>query len=543
MPVVPITHQEVQQQSFDVPVPHFAMPVKEAYTGVADANVEGAAKINQLVQGLGDKVVQNNMWQEQARMYDDREKLANNITDLMTNSGAQDITDANGVTRKVPIGYLNQSGFDTQENGGSKGMQEKMMQMRDELVDKYQMPQLKRQAARMFDNIVATGYRQAAMHEAQQVKDATAKTFLTSSMNEVHNATMQSTPDDLMNSMEHIHESYMKYGAYKGMSPDEITAGISPLYAKAAQNSALNILQSPNGTLEAAQAQLETVRPLIQPDDFNKINETLESKNKVMLAAVDRNDKIQKINNQFGMISDLATPGATPPTPLDVENMVKSGKVNLSFATDYNAAMKAFDEQRAAPKVDKKGKLIPNGGEVPYSLGVKDDEENNAFASTMKSIMASSDKEGLTSVLQQAMKEAGSGKFSEDKMKITMFYALQRSNMLDDGMGIARTVNPELSKLDGGVQSLMDFQQKAGGMDHQLYSDFFDALGKNASPKDAAESAKTNAVLRADPSVSTWNNTPISIKKSALTSAVMFKPGVKVYPHARLREGGNAPSP
>ena len=232
----------------------------------------------------------------------------------------------------------------------------------------------------------------------------------------------------------------------------------------------------------------------------------------------------------------MPPPGAQPPTTLDVENMVKSGKAYLSFATDYNAAMKAFEIERAKPVTDDKGKMIPESNRIPISLAVNRDQENQAFASTMKSIMASSSKEEVTNVLQQAMKLAGSGKFSEDKMKLTMFYALQRGNMLDDGMGIARTVNPELSKLDGGVQSLMDFQTKAGGMDKQLYSDFFDALNNKASPKDASDLAKTNAVLRADPAVSTWDNTPTSIKKSPLTSAVTFKTGAKIYPHARLKE-------
>ena len=539
MPVVPRANYDVGQDRFDVPVPKFATPVKAAYTGVADANVEAAAGLSKVVTNLADKIEQENIWREQAQIYDDREKLANHATDLMTSSETKKITDSEGNEFEVQAGILNRQGKLAQ--GSSDEFQQNISPMRDEMLAKYRHPKVQREAARMFDSIVSQGYRQASMHESAQIKEATASSFLSSSINEVKTATQAGNPDDLMGSMEHIHDSYMKYGAFKGLSPEEIQRGVSPMYAKAAENSAMNVLRS-TGDLNAAMLQLDTVKTLI-PDDYEKIAEGLTRHDDYMSREVDRQGRLNKINSQFGMIADFATPGAQPPTKLDVENMVKSGKVDVEFASDYNSAIKAFDEQRAAPKVDKKGKLIPDSGEVPLSLGIKDSEENIAFASTMKNIMASSSKEEVTTVLQQAMKLAGQNKFSEDKMKLTMFYALQRGNMLNDGMDVARTVSPELSKLDGGVQSLMDFQMKAGGIDSQLYSDFFDALSKNSSPKDAAELAKTNAVLRIDPSVANWDNIPTSIKRSPMTSAVTFKPGTKVYPHARLRESGNAPSP
>lgn len=528
MPTVPKYNQEVSQDRFDVPVPHFATPVKEAYTGVADANVEATAKLSQVAIGIADKIEQENIWKEQAQMYDDREKLANHATDLMTSSEMKKITDDDGNEYEVQSGILNRQGKAAQGSGAE--FQQNISPMRDEMLAKYKHPKVQREAARMFDSIVSQGYRQASMHESSQIREATANSFLSSSLNEVKTATQAGNPDDLMGSMEHIHDSYMKYGAFKGMSPEEIQKGVSPMYAKAAENSAMNILRS-TGSLDAAMLQLDTVKNLI-PDDYEKIAEGLTRHDDYMTREVERQDKTQKLQSQFGMIADFAIPGNTPPTELDINNMVRSGKADVEFAADFSSAMKAFQEQKTSPK---------NTDELPYSLGVKDDEQTVAFASSMKSIMESSSNEDVMKVLQGSMKLAGQNKFSEDKMKITMFYALSRGALLDSSSQDIKRVNPDLTKLDGSVQSLMDFQEKSGGMDHQIYADFFEALSKNASPKDAAEQAQKDAVIRINPKMANYDEIPtgfVGRDQSLFLGKPAKGPGEMIY-----KDGQFIPNP
>ena len=162
MPVVPMVDQNVQQQAYDVPTPRFAQPVEKAYTGMADANVEAAGKVNQIVQGAADKELQLNLWNEQAKVYDAREKLSNDVTDLMTNSEMQTITDADGKQHEIPIGISSRIGYAAQGSGAE--FKAKFEAKRNEYLDQFKIPQVRKQAERMFDSLGASGYRMAANH-------------------------------------------------------------------------------------------------------------------------------------------------------------------------------------------------------------------------------------------------------------------------------------------------------------------------------------------------------------------------------------------
>ena len=470
--------------------------------------------------------MQNNLWQEQARVYDSRERLANDVTDLLTNSNTQKITDANGQEHEISTGYLNRNGYATQLDGGSKAVQAKMLAMRDSYLEQFKMPQMRAQAARLFDGVVKTGYQQAAAHEADQVRKATGDTFLASAVNESKNATIANTPETLQQSMAHITESYTRYGAYKGMDPESIQKGVEPLYAKAAQNSALNVLRA-TGDIDAAHAQLDSVRDLI-PNDYEKVNQTIDAQHTIIQRNVERADLIKKVDNEFSIISDLATPGAIPPTVLDIDHMSATGGIRNDFAIAYNGAVKAFEKEK-----DKSVKES-----IPMSLGVKDSEELDAFGKYIQGVMESEDKDGISKVLTEAMKDSAKGKFSEDKLKITMFYALQRGNMLESAGKMA--ANPELNKLDGGMKSLMDWQAKSGIQDPQLMKDYVDAWTQSKDAKGAAQVAQQQAVLRADPTVATFDTIPTTIKRSPMTSAVTFPKGTKWTPKAWLKEGTDA---
>ena len=442
----------------------------------------------------------------------------------MTNTGTQKITDANGQDHDIPVGLLNRQGFAAQ--GSAEEYKSKAMEMRDGYLSQFKMPQMRAQAARLFDGVVKTGYTQAATHEAEQIRKATGDTFLASAVNESRNATIASTPDSLMQSMAHINESYTRYGAYKGMDPDKIQEGLEPLYAKAAQNSALNVLRS-TGDIDAAHAQLDSVKDLI-PNDYEKVAQTLDAQNTIIKRNVERADLIKKVDNEFGILNDLATPGATPPTVLDIDHMSATGGIRNDFAIAYNGAVKAFEKEKDKP--------VKEG--VPMSLGVKDSDEMDAFGKYMKGVMESEDKNGITNVLKDAMNDAAKGKLSEDKLKITMFYALQRGTLLESAGKLVQS--PELSKLDGGIKSLMDWSVKAGIKDPQLFKDYTDAVKALGDPKAATVQAQQQAVMRADPTVATWDTVPTTIKRSPMTSAVTFPAGTKWTPKAILREGGNA---
>lgn len=512
MPSVPLVDQNVEQQGFLVPTPKFATPVKEAYTGIADANAEGSAKLSAMAQGVADKVVQNNLWQEQAKIYDSREKLATDITGIMSSSEMQTIKDADGKEYQVPSGILNRMG--TNAKGSADDYMARVAPLKEQYVSQFKMPQLRAQASRQFDSLVASGYRQAAQHEATQVREGVSKTFFDSSMNEVKLATQKATPDDLMDSMEHIHDSYLKYGAFKGMSPEEIVAGVTPMYAKAAENSAMNVLRT-TGSIDTAMSQLDAVKTLI-PNDYEKISESLTRHNDIMTREVKHQANVTKVQNQFGMISDFATPGATPPTQLDVENMVKSGKVDTTFASDYMSAIKAFDKQ----------KDITGSDRLPYSLGLKDNSvEMQNFGKTMQSIMSSADGKEMQTVLQGAMKDAAKGNFSQDKLKITMFYALQRGKMLDAIMRDDKPVDPALSKMDGGVKSLMDWQSKSGIQDPTLLSSYLDAVNKGTDPSEAYQKTTQDAGIKHNPAIVSIPKTGKTMIDKFGNRAVMFPDG------------------
>ena len=516
MPMVPVTNRQVLPEAFDVPSPRMPTPVKEAYTGVADANVENAAKLNQMAGNIADKVVQNNLWQEQARIYDSREKLANDITGIMSSSELQTIKDKEGKEYQVPSGILNRQGFAAQ--GSASEYMSKVAPLREQYLSQFKMPQLKAQAARQFDSLVSQGYRQVQQHESTQVRDGVAKTFIDSSLNEVKNATTKGTPDDLMDSMEHIHESYMKYGAFKGLSPEEIQTGVTPMYAKAAENSAMNVLRS-SGNLDLAMNQLDAVKTLI-PNDYQKISEQLTRHNDIMVRQVEHQDLVKKVDTEFGIISDFAMPGATPPTVLEIEHMAASGAVRNEFAADYSEAMKAFEKE--------KGK--PLGKNLPASLNLKDQSEQMAsFGSYMKNIMESQDKDGVITVLRGAMKSAAQRKLSEDKLKITMFYALQRGNMLESAGKTMEGISKDLSNLDSSVKALNDFHVKSGGMDQQLYGDFFNALNNGANPKESLESAKRSAAIRNNPDIV---STPVTGK----TMIDKYGNRAMVFPDGHIEE-------
>jgi len=490
----------VEQEAYEVPVPHFSTPVKEAYTGVADANVEAATQLNKLVGNVSEKVQQNYIWQEQARMYDARERLANNVADLLTNSNTEKITDTQGNSYEVPSGYLNKSEFSAQ--GISKDYMTKASALRDEYVDSFKNPQLKAQAARLMDTVVDAGYRQVSAHESSQVKAGVYKSFMNSAMNEVHNATLAATPEDLAQSLSHIRDSYTRYGAFQGMSPDEIQAKATPLYAKAVQNAAFNTLVKTND-IDAANSLVYSAKDAIAPDDVNKITEYLSKQHEGIQREIEHQDNVTKINNEFGMIKDFCEPGAQPPSELDVSHMVASGSVHNDFAASYTAALNAFQKEKNEAKPSD---------ELPYSLALhNNDEQMEAFGKHIKSVMMTEDKQGISNVLQDAMKEAAKNKISQDKLKIIMFYGLQRGNVLDavmKGYEDVKPSDPALLKLDGGMSSLLDWAVKTGIHDPQMYSDYMDAVKKNIEPKDAADAAKKIAVLRVAPSTVMLGNTP-----------------------------------
>ena len=549
MPYVPLADQNVQRQAYDVPVPKYATPIKEAYTGVADANVQAASDINKIATGFAEKQHQDKLWQEQADVYNSRESLSNDITDILTNSEVRKEVDAYGKEHLISEGLLNRSG---DKAAGSTAEYERMAsEKRNAYLDKYKNPQMKAQAARLFDSVVSSGYKQVASHEANESKKYIANSFLNDSINTTKNATQARTPEELGQSLEHITDTYTKYGAYSGHDPETITKGLEPMYSKAIQNSAMDTLRD-TGSIERANMQIDAHKDLI-PNDYNKIKEELVKQNDKAIAEVKKQDVMKKVSNEFNIISDIADPSAPKPTVLDVEHMSMTGAISNDFAALYAPAQKAFEERKkevqdfynlTPDEIRKTQATNPMDAEPPASLDLKNKESVKGFSAHMKGVMMSADKDGVTNVLKDAMRDAGSGKLSEDEWKVTVYYSMLRGNYLDlvqdEGQ---KKSNPELMKLDGGMQEVMNFIDKSSIKGTQPYLDFMDAIKKSATPAEASDIAKKNYVLKTDPTVATWENIPTSIKKSGLTSAISFPAGVKIRPKAFAKESSNANNP
>jgi hypothetical protein len=240
-----------------------------------------------------------------------------------------------------------------------------------------------------------------------------------------------------------------------------------------------------------------------------------------MAREVERQDNVKKINNEFGMIQDFATLGATPPTTLDVDHMAASGNVHNDFAVAYSSAVKAFEKEKSKASVN---------GRLPSALDLKDNSDQMAnFGKYMKGVMESEDKQGISNVLTDAMKDAAKGKFSQDKLKITMFYALQRGNLLDAVMDGVKSVDPALLKIDGGMKSLLEWSVKTGIKDPQLASDYLDAIKNNAEPAQAVQVAIKNSALKNNPTI-------VSIPANGQTRIDKFGNRAIVYPDGHWEE-------
>lgn len=499
---VPGAEREEQIGVGEVPTPKIATPVQEAYgTGVAAAGVAAGKEVEAGAQSIATRAIQQNLWLEQANLYQSKEDYRNAIQgSLYDNSTTSKITDANGQEHEVPTGVLNRQGFAAQ--GATAEFDQTSQKLKDQYLSQFTTPRLKAMAARQFDGITSVYRGQVANHEATQIREGTAATFLSSTMNEVKAASGANDEASLNNSISSVQSAYMRYGAFKGMDPETIQKNMSQWTAKAVDNSVTNTL-SQSGDLNAAKGLLDTMKDKIGVDDYDKISMKLDKGAESMQRNAVRINDLAQNKNALNILNDVSTQKIdwTKLNDIDNENVPEPFKM----------AVKNALQAKLPAGVD-----VKNLGYIPT--------KDKQFAEHMADVMSGDNQNQIVTSMSAALNNFGHGKISQQHLNILAKLAVMRGQGLpckEDAVN-GHTIDPKQVPIDAGINAINDWQNKTGNSDPSVHGEYLDAVSKGTNPKDAYTQAIKTNVLKNYPNSITLDKTPDAMGSASkgLTSLV-----------------------
>ena len=506
---VPEAQQQVGYDTPQVPTPQFARPTPDTFgANVAEATARGGQQIQQIGEGLQNHIIQMNLWREQSDLYNAREDFRNKLEDSLYNTGTQTVKDAQGNEHQVPVGIANRTGFTAQ--GATAEFTKSAEGMKADYLKQFNNPRVQRQAARMFDGMVS-GYRgQVARHEAQQIQEGTAATFLSATMNETKAAGNSTDPETLQNSIQGVKDSYMRYGAFKGMDPETINKNTSQWTMKAISNAVMHTLSSTTDP-DKAKALLDSVKDELEPNDYDNISKNIDTGAINLQKQATRINDLTQNKNALDLFSGIATKGVDWKDLGDIDTLNVPEEVKMAVKTALNAKLPANVSTKSLGTVDPKYKQ---------------------FASHMADILGGEDQNQVVKTMATALTNFGHGKTSQEEYNILAKLAVMRGNSLpcSEDAKDGKTIDPKQVPIDAGAKSLMQFSQQSGLDGSSMFGHYVDAVQKGIDPKTAADDAKRIEVMKQYPQTVGMDEPPNMVLSPDGNIKAVFPESVTTYP-------------
>lgn len=514
---VPGAERQDQIDTPEVPTPKTATPVEGAYgTGIAAAQVQAGQQVQSGAVNVAERIIQQNLWTQQANLYQSREDYRNAVQGSLYDSSMTTIKDGNGQEHEVPNGVLNRQGFAAQ--GATAEFDSKSAALKQQFMSQFTTPRMQAMAARQFDGITSVYRGQVAEHEANQIKDATAGTFLSSTMNEVKAASSVDNTDGLNTSITNTQNAYMHYGAFKGLDPETIQKNMNQWTAKAIDNSVTNTLAT-SGNLDKAQSLLDSVQGRIGVDDYNNISNKLTKGYETMQRTATRMQDITQNKNAMNVLTGISSGQLDWSKLNDIDNM--------QVPEPFKMAVKTALQSNLPANVDEK-----NLGYVP----VKDQQ----FAQHMSEVMAGTNQNEIVNSMTDALNNYGHGKISQTDLNIVAKLAVMRGQSLPckEDQATGQTIDPKQVPVDAGINAINAMQAKSGNIDSSMHSQYLNAVASGTDPKDALSAAVKTNVLKNYPNAITLDKTPDTVGSASqgLTSMI---PDDKGKPEAAYKIDGD----
>lgn len=503
---VPEATRQDQIDVPEVPTPKTATPIQGAYGGdIAAAGAQAGKEVSAGATNVADRIIQQNLWTQQAALYQSREDFRNGIQGIQYDTSMGTIKDANGQEHEVPNGLLNRQGFAAQ--GATAEFDSKSAALKQQFMSQFTSPRMQAQAARQFDGITSVYRGQVAEHEANQIKDATAGTFLSSTMNEVKAASAVDNTDALNTSITNTQNAYMHYGAFKGLDPETIQKNMGQWTAKAIDNSVTNTLAT-TGNLDKAQSLLDSVQGRIGVDDYNNISNKLTKGYETMQRTATRMQDITQNKNALNVLTGITTHQIDWSKLNDVDNM--------NVPEPFKMAVKNALQANLPANIDEK-----NLGYVPV--------KSQQFAQHMTDVMNSGNQNEIVSAMTDALNNHGTGKLNQTDLNIVAKLAVMRGQSLPckEDQATGQTIDPKQVPIDAGINAINAMQTKSGNIDSSMHSQYIDAVSSGSDPKDALSAAVKTNVLKNYPNALTLDKTPDTVGSASkgLTAMISDEKG------------------
>lgn len=474
MPTVPKReYSTVEPRVAQVSAPKIATPVEGAFTAVPKA-IEGFGEaLGSIGKSIGDYALKQQEWREQERAYTAADNFRKSAFNIAYDDTDTKIKRPDGSELDTKKGYLNRMGYAA--DGMSPSFQSDLEGAKAQFATGLS-PYAQRIYNKSANAYAMSLYEQGIKHQVSQVHEAGVQTFKNNIEGMASSITDTVDTNDYLAKLDAIKETSDHARAF---DPTHFTdASYEKSIMSAVSTKAQDVLMR-TGDMLSARSFIESAKDRLNPDDYIKLNKSLDMADKWRRQQVTTIENTAKIQNRYDMIAKVA-----------------GGQVDWKNIDSTISSIAPNDPELAEAMQN----IVQSGGQY---ISTKDPVGNMVLSDVARGVFATNDPKSASDYVVNVLKGKNGGKISSDKLGVILSVAKEHGDAISPNATLKQKEDFSILK------SSMDVIHKLIAPAETLFNFLSDKYKKNLSGAEIKKAAKQAIRQSAIDKYPALSNSPI----------------------------------